>query len=75
MGWHGGHSLPLLIAGIVVIDLGVQGNHVTNLAVIYRLRPESRSSSPPHASSPSFWAASPDRPDPGSPTRGTAGPA
>lgn len=43
MGWHGGHSLPLLIAGILVLDLGVQGNHVTNLAVIYRLRPESRS--------------------------------
>ncbi len=43
MAWRGGHPLPLLIAGILVLDLGVQGNHVTNLAVIYRLRPESRS--------------------------------
>jgi predicted MFS family arabinose efflux permease len=43
MGWHGGHTLPLLIAGILILDLGVQGNHVTNLAVVYRLHPESRS--------------------------------
>ena len=47
-GWallaaHGGHWLVTLVLGVVVLDLGVQGAHVTNLAVAYRLRPEARS--------------------------------
>jgi len=38
----GGQLLPL-IAGVLLIDLGVQGVQVNNQGVIYRLRPEARS--------------------------------
>jgi predicted MFS family arabinose efflux permease len=43
IAFHGGRDLPVLIAGVVLLDLAVQGAHVTNLSVIYRLRPEARS--------------------------------
>ena len=43
LGVHGGHLLAALVAGVVVLDLGVQGAHVTNLAVALRLRPAARS--------------------------------
>jgi predicted MFS family arabinose efflux permease len=36
-------SLGMLLAGIVVLDLGTQGMQITNQAVIYSLRPEARS--------------------------------
>ena len=36
IGADGGHVLAAVAVGIVVLDLGVQGAHVTNLAVIYR---------------------------------------
>lgn len=36
-------SLLALIAGILLLDLGVQGIHITNQSEIYRLRPEARS--------------------------------
>ncbi|MDQ6744466.1 MAG: MFS transporter [Actinomycetota bacterium] len=36
-------SLIALIAGIVLLDLGVQGAQVTNQSTIYALRPEARS--------------------------------
>jgi predicted MFS family arabinose efflux permease len=36
-------SLALLLAGIVVLDLGTQGMQITNQAIIYALRPEARS--------------------------------
>jgi predicted MFS family arabinose efflux permease len=36
-------SVGLLIAGIVVLDLGTQGMQITNQAVIYALLPEARS--------------------------------
>jgi predicted MFS family arabinose efflux permease len=39
----GGHMLIPLILGVVVLDLGVQGTHITNQSEIYRLRPEARS--------------------------------
>jgi predicted MFS family arabinose efflux permease len=39
----GAHSLLALIAGIVVLDLGVQGLHISNQAAIYTLHPEARS--------------------------------
>jgi predicted MFS family arabinose efflux permease len=39
----GGRELLVLVAGVVLLDLAVQGAHVTNLSVIYRLRPEARS--------------------------------
>ncbi len=41
--WLGRHSVLLLIVGIVLADLGVQGLHITNQSEIYRLRPEARS--------------------------------
>lgn len=40
--WAGGHSLPALIVGIVVLDVGCQGMHITNQSEIYRLGPEVR---------------------------------
>jgi predicted MFS family arabinose efflux permease len=39
----GGHSVVLLVAGIVALDLGVQGVHITNQSAIYELRPDARS--------------------------------
>lgn len=41
--WFGRHDLGLLILGIVVLDIGVQGMQVTNQSLIYRLRPDARS--------------------------------
>ncbi|MST32521.1 MFS transporter, partial [Acidimicrobiaceae bacterium USS-CC1] len=41
--WFGRHSLAALIVGIVVLDIGVQGLHVTNQSLIYRLSAEARS--------------------------------
>lgn len=41
--WAGGHSLPLLITGIVVLDIGVQGLQVLNQNTIYALAPTARS--------------------------------
>jgi len=39
----GTHSVLALLAGIVILDLAVQGVHVTSQSAIYRLRPEARS--------------------------------
>jgi predicted MFS family arabinose efflux permease len=39
----GAHSLPVLIGGIIVLDIGSQGLHITNQSVIYRLDPAARS--------------------------------
>lgn len=47
VGWIlcdlGGSSLVALIAGVLVLDAGVQGQHITNQSLIYSLRPEARS--------------------------------
>jgi predicted MFS family arabinose efflux permease len=43
MLWWGRHSLLMLILGILVLDAGVQGLHVTNQSLIYRLAPDARS--------------------------------
>jgi predicted MFS family arabinose efflux permease len=47
LGWGflalGRASVPGLIAGLVVLDLGVQGQHILNQTLIYELRPEARS--------------------------------
>jgi predicted MFS family arabinose efflux permease len=47
LGWAllalGSTSVPLLIVGIAVIDLGIQGQHILNQTLIYELRPEARS--------------------------------
>jgi predicted MFS family arabinose efflux permease len=41
--WLGGDSMVALIAGLVVVDLGMQGQHITNQSILYALRPEARS--------------------------------
>ena len=41
--WRGGVSLPALLAGVVVLDVGSTGVHLSNQSEIYRLRPEARS--------------------------------
>ena len=41
--WWGRDSLAMLILGILVLDAGVQGLHVTNQSLIYRLAPHARS--------------------------------
>ncbi|MCP1439959.1 putative MFS family arabinose efflux permease [Erwinia persicina] len=38
----GGHSLTALVIGIILLDLAVQGVHITNQSVIYRAMPEAR---------------------------------
>jgi predicted MFS family arabinose efflux permease len=38
----GAHALSALVAGIVLLDLAVQGVHVTNQGLIYRLQGEAR---------------------------------
>ena len=37
------HSILWLIAGVIVIDFGLQAVHVTNQGMIYRVRPEAQS--------------------------------
>jgi len=41
--WWGGHDLTMMIVGILVLDVGVQGLQVTNQSIIYRLAPDARS--------------------------------
>ncbi|MFG1639088.1 MFS transporter [Amycolatopsis sp. NPDC049252] len=43
MAIDGGGALIPLMAGVVGLDLGVQGVQVANLSIIYALRPEARS--------------------------------
>jgi predicted MFS family arabinose efflux permease len=38
----GGHSVLMLVVGILLLDLAVQGLHITNQSEIYRLRPDAR---------------------------------
>ena len=40
--WYGHTSVLALIVGILVLDLTVQGVHITNQTVIYRVKPEAR---------------------------------
>ena len=41
--WLGAHNLFALLAGILLLDIGAQGLHITNQSEIYRLRPDARS--------------------------------
>jgi predicted MFS family arabinose efflux permease len=41
--WYGRHSLAMLIAGILLLDVGVQGLQVTNQSLVYRLAPQAHS--------------------------------
>jgi predicted MFS family arabinose efflux permease len=36
-------GVPALVAGVLLLDVGVQGNHVSNLARVHARRPEARS--------------------------------
>ncbi|WP_213133429.1 MFS transporter [Citrobacter sp. FP75] len=40
--WFGHTSVPMLIIGILILDLTVQGVHITNQTVIYRIHPDAR---------------------------------
>lgn len=40
--WYGHLSVLALIVGILVLDLTVQGVHITNQTVIYRVKPDAR---------------------------------
>ncbi|HCK1328307.1 TPA: MFS transporter [Enterobacter hormaechei] len=40
--WYGHVSVLALIVGILVLDLTVQGVHITNQPVIYRMKPDAR---------------------------------
>lgn len=40
--WLGGDSLLAICAGVVLLDAGVQANHLTNQTVIFGLAPEER---------------------------------
>lgn len=40
--WLGHTSVPMLIIGILILDLTVQGVHITNQTVIYRIHPNAR---------------------------------
>ena len=41
--WAGASHVVLLVLGIVALDVGANGIHITNQSEIYRLRPEARS--------------------------------
>ena len=41
--WWGGGTLAALVVGVLVLDVGAQGLHITNQGEIYRRRPEARS--------------------------------
>jgi predicted MFS family arabinose efflux permease len=41
--WWGRHSLAMIIVGILLLDIGVQGLQVTNQSLIYRLAAHARS--------------------------------
>lgn len=41
--WAGGRHVGALVVGIVVLDVGAQGLHITNQGEIYRLDPKARS--------------------------------
>ena len=39
----GGRTLAVLVLGVLLMDVGVQANHVSNLTRVHALRPEARS--------------------------------
>jgi predicted MFS family arabinose efflux permease len=41
--WLGSRSLWPFVVGIVLLDIGAQGLHISNQGAIYRIRPEARS--------------------------------
>ena len=41
--WLGRSSIVLIVVGVVVLDVGVQGTHILNQSTIYELAPSARS--------------------------------
>lgn len=41
--WAGSRSLAAFVVGVVLLDIGAQGLHITNQGAIYRIRAEARS--------------------------------
>ena len=41
--WLGAHSVLLFVVGMLLVDLAVQGVHISNQNVVYRLAPQARS--------------------------------
>ena len=41
--YAGTHSIAALIVGVVLLDLGLQGSHISNQSEVYRLDPAARS--------------------------------
>lgn len=41
--WAGRESIALIVVGVIVLDLGVQGTHILNQSTIYELAPSARS--------------------------------
>ncbi|MBI2726961.1 MAG: MFS transporter [Polaromonas sp.] len=41
--WLGGSSLAWFVAGMLLVDLAVQGVHISNQNIVYKLAPEARS--------------------------------
>lgn len=41
--WFGRSYIVVFVVGVVVLDIGAQGLHITNQGEIYRIRPEARS--------------------------------
>ena len=73
--WFGEHSLAALLAGVVVLDVGSNGVHITNQSEIYRLQPEARSRVNAFYMTSCFVGRPPAPPCPPSPTTAGAGPA
>lgn len=40
--WLGAQSLPLFVLGMLLVDLALQGVHISNQNVVYRLAPQAR---------------------------------
>ena len=36
------HSIPGLILGVIILDMGVQATHISNQSIIFTLKPEAR---------------------------------